>query len=195
MLSFTGLKITTACFIHNIQTWEDYVIAENILKSGNFYYFNDGAVNHSFQFPVYPVLLSVALAIYHAPAAGIVLNVLLSMAGCWIFRRNLLLLQKKDWLKLTSEWINLLSLIPLIHPAFLYYELKNVHPFTHDFLMLNIGIAAVLYLSDRSSSKPIEGGIMMGLSMLGRGTFIVFPLLSLVILMYQKAYKKAVNGC
>ncbi|MCX6183441.1 MAG: hypothetical protein NT150_16145 [Bacteroidetes bacterium] len=184
-------KITTAFFIPNVQTWEDYVIAENILKSGDFYYLNDGAVNHSFQFPVYPILLSIALWIYHAPLAGIILNILLSTLGCLFLQRNLKILQQKKWINLSQNIIHFLCLIPLLHPAFLFYELLNVHPFTHDFFMLNVGITSLLYLSDESSSKPIEGGIMAGLCVLGRGTFIVFPMLTLVILVYQKAYKKS----
>ena len=190
LLVITCLKITAAFFIPDIQTWEDHVIAENILNSGNFYYLNDGAVNHSFQFPVYPVLLSLALALYHAPAAGIILNVLLLAVGCLVLKKNLESVQKKEWLKLSQNTIHLLCLIPLLHPAFLYYELKNVHPFTHDFLMLNTGIAALLYLTEKSSSKPVEGGIIIALAVLGRGTFIVFPILALLILIYQKAYKK-----
>ncbi len=190
LLSILCLKITVAFFIPDVQTWEDYVIAENILKYGDFFYFNDGTVNHSFQFPVYPVLLSIALAIYPAPIAGIILNILLSIIGCLLLKRNLTKLQKKKWITLSENNIRLLSLIPLLHPAFLYYELKNVHPFTHDFMMLNVGIATLLYLIDQKSSKPIEAGIFTGLAILGRGTFIVFPFIAIAILLYQKAYKK-----
>ncbi|MFM7023945.1 MAG: hypothetical protein ACKOXB_13320 [Flavobacteriales bacterium] len=190
LASLSCLKIALSFFLPSIQTWEDYLIAENILESGNFYYENDGAINHSFQFPVYPILLSIALAMNHSAVSGIILNILLAAVACLFFRSNLQKLLFKGWIPLSMKKIHLLCLLPLLHPAFLYYELMHVHPFIHDFLMLNIGIGALLYLMDKGSRHPVEGGIMIGLAVLGRGTFIIFPALIIVILIYQKAFKK-----
>jgi len=191
LLAITAIKITIAFFVPNINTWEDYVIAENIINSGDFYCMNDGAVNHSFQFPVYPILLSIAIAIYHTPVAGVLLNILLSAISCHIFLRNLQNLHHEAWLKIASKHLRYLALLPLLHPAFAYYELTNAHPFIHDFLMLNIACAALLKSTDSSTKKPLEIGLLFGLSILGRGTFIVFPMLALLLLLLRKNYKRA----
>ena len=191
LLAITAIKITIAFFVPNIHTWEDYVIAENILKSGDFFCMNDGAINHSFQFPVYPILLSIAIAIHHAPIAGVLLNILLSGITCLIFLKNLQSLHNKAWLKIAPKHLRYLALLPLLHPAFAYYELTNAHPFIHDFLMLNIACAALLKCIDGNTKKPLEIGLLFGLSILGRGTFIVFPMLALLLLLLRKNYKRA----
>jgi len=182
----TLLKIIVSFFIQEPKSFEDLVIAQNIIKHGSFFYFNDGVINHSFQFPIYPILLSSVLAIYNHPVSALILNIiLLSSSSIFIYE-----ILKKLKLELNNKKLIILSLIPLAHPAFIYYELKCIHPFTHDFMMLTASIYGCFALIQNDSKNSIEKGLLLGLSILGRGTFIIFPLITLFYLLSKKELKK-----
>ncbi len=186
----SAIKIISVFFINNINTYEDHEIAQNFLKHHSFFYFNDGVINHSFQFPIYPILLSVAYSIYNAKAAAIVLNILLSSISSFMVHAILNQCLSKGWIAFSEKIIIALSLIPLLHPAFVYYELKCVHPFVHDFLFLTIAIYSSISLIN-SDSSIFEKGMMLGTAVLARGTFIVFPMMLIAYILFRKEIKKA----
>lgn len=186
----SAVKLISIQFISDFKTFEDHVIAQNFIKHHTFFIFNDGVQNHSFQFPIYPILLSIVYGIQHSAVAAISLNILLLGTSSFFLYSILKRSNTKGWTSLSERAILVLSLLPLVNPAFIYYELICVHPFCHDFLFITIAIYSSISLFE-SEKSIFEKGMMLGLSVLARGTFIVIPALLLTYLLLNKKFKKA----
>ena len=185
------IKVFSLFFITHFNTFEDYEIAQNFTKHHMFFYLNDGVLNHSFQFPIYPLLLSITLSVYNAPITAAVLNVILMSSAALLLYSLLKKCQKWGWIHLIDNWMIVLSIAPLLHPAFIYYELKCVHPFAHDFLFLVLSLYTCLSVLKEKNTSLIEKGLVLGLCIMARGTFIVIPLIVLAFISYNKEIKKA----
>ncbi len=184
------IKIIAVQFIDGFKTFEDHEIAQNFIRHYSFFYFNDGVQNHSFQFPIYPILLSLTYSIHHSALAAITLNILLLSTSSLFIYSILKRTNNKGWTTIKDKWMIALSILPLFHPAFVYYELTCVHPFAHDFLFLTFSIYTAFSVIDSDKSN-FEKGMMLGLTILARGTFIVFPTIAIVYLLFKKQAKKA----
>ncbi len=186
------IKFVLLFFIAHFNTFEDYEIAQNFTKHHMFFYLNDGVLNHSFQFPIYPILLSITFSIYNAPIAAALLNIILMSSASLLLYSLLKKCEKWGWIQISDKIMMLLSIIPLLHPAFIYYELKCIHPFAHDFLFLVLSLYTCLSVLKENSASLVEKGLVLGLCIMARGTFIVFPFLVLSLICYKKEIKKAV---
>ncbi|MFZ9848638.1 MAG: hypothetical protein ACO3EE_10870 [Flavobacteriales bacterium] len=191
VLSISIIKVVSLFFINQFNTFEDYEIAQNFTKHHIFFYLNDGALNHSFQFPIYPLFLSITFSIYNAPIAAALLNIILLSSSSLLLYSLLKKCRKWEWITLSDNKMMLLAILPMLHPAFIYYELKCVHPFTHDFLFVVLSLYTCLTVLKEKNTALIEKGLVLGLCILARGTFIVFPLIVLVFICFKKEIKKA----
>jgi 4-amino-4-deoxy-L-arabinose transferase-like glycosyltransferase len=98
--------------------------------------------------------------------------------------------RKWEWITLSDNKMMLLAIVPMLQPAFIYYELKCIHPFTHDFLFLVLSLYTCLSVLKEKNTSLIEKGLVLGLCILARGTFIVFPLIVLTLICFKKEIKK-----
>ncbi len=189
VLSIVFIKCIAILFLENFNTFEDYVIAQNILSNGSFFIISDGAMNHSYQFPIYPILISCAFFIKNNIHSAILINILCSAFACLLLFRNIERLRTLGYIFFTEKWSYILSVLPLLHPAFLHYELQCVHPFCFDFLLLNLGITMLISSLLLNNNRWFDMGIWLGIVVLGRGTFIIFPVLIISTLLLKKQFK------
>ena len=115
----------------NIKYWEDDVIANNLLNEGVFYYYNDGTINHSFTFPVYPFLLYLFYSLFGNHVTSILLLhsiLVFTTSLCFLgWIRALLDRLKRQKSYFLISWAGLL--IIQLHPAVINYSYLNAHPF------------------------------------------------------------------
>ncbi len=208
MLIFSFLLKTFFLFFFSppFRLWEDHTIALNILSTGNFYIDIDGAVNHSFQFPVYPTILSVLYLVFgcHPIVACLYNNFINLLTGFvlagllkeFLACLNLSFLSEKK----RKSVIRLTVFAYILHPAINFYTLCNVHPFIQNMFFLLLATSMGLRLAKRVSSPQTPDrkhtlvfGLVLGLAILDRGTALFSILPFTLVLFFRKGLTKTIS--
>lgn len=149
----------------NIKYWEDDVIAKNLLNEGVFYYYNDGTINHSFTFPVYPFILYLFYSLFGNHVTSILLLhsiLVFTTSLCFLgWIRALLDRFKRQKSYFLISWAGLL--IIQLHPAIINYSYLNAHPFV---LYLCL-FTASLYLIEKWSGDKTRRNLIWVIAVVG----------------------------
>jgi hypothetical protein len=169
--------------------WEDGQIAVNILQTGTFFYTHYDVANHSFQFPVYPLLVAGTFTVFTLhPAMASLLNLLLNGATAWVLAR--LFARSLDDMKPSiSQGAARDAVVAasvgafLVHPLINSYAIASVHPFTLDMLMLYVPVLMTFRYYDRGQRTLDLAlvGVSLGLAILTRATLVVSALLFIIL--------------
>ena len=121
----------------NPKIFEDHNIAINLYKTGEMFYENDGVINHSFQFPLYPFFLFILYCFFGVNLkVAIIFNVLLSSASAiFIYKFSILYFKRKtnnNYKKIAVYS----SLACMIYPFTNIYAFESIHPFSMNLFLL-----------------------------------------------------------
>ena len=125
--------------------FEDHDIAINLYKTGEMFYENDGVINHSFQFPLYPFSLFVLYSFFGATLkVAIIFNVILSSASAiFIYKFSILYFNRK--MNRNCKKIAVYSsFICILYPFTNIYAFESIHPFSMNLFL----IVFFLYVSE-----------------------------------------------
>ncbi len=180
--------------------FEDQDIAVNLCRSNEFFIFWDGVKNHTFQFPVYPFLVSLIyklfgirplfVAVFH-----VLLNAITALLLMDVFAFFLEEFKLPELMKRYSDKIIFVStLLFLLHPGITHYALFKIHPFTMDLFMLVLP----LYFTAKYMHKPTRQNqiilfLAFGFAVLTRATLIV-SVLPFAFLQFEKRGLKKTTG-
>jgi hypothetical protein len=182
----TALKgVAVLLVVGRPTVWEDGRIAINLLQTGTFFLTYYGVENHSFQFPVYALLVAGAFGIFgQNPPVACLLNLLLNGVTAWVLAAL--------FARFTDEMAPALPAVHartvavgvsvgafLLHPLINYYAMTAVHPFTMDMLMFYLPLLLTFRYFDRGERMVdlVILGVALGLALLTRSTLIVSVLL------------------
>lgn len=156
---------------NDVKLWEDHDMAVNWANEGVLYYHNDGNVNHSFQFPIYPMTVGITYWLGGVnPMYAILINVFFVFLGVLALIDVLVL---KQWINQENRWVGWTIFIGLmLYWPFQNYVLSSVHPFAMNFgwmcLMLRTG---VLFFQNKTSWNYLA--LSVGIVMLQRPSLIM----------------------
>lgn len=173
------VRLVMLHYISNINLFEAHDIAVNLVQTGSMKYFLNNQFNYNYQFPVYPYLLFLLYKTFGIiPKSGIILNlifhsiaVILSLPFfTWVAEQI-----NSVAIKTNPVIISLLSsLVMLFHPLLNYYTIIDVHPFATDLFFLMCVLYCIMKYSKTPNTKNlILLGIVFGLAMLDRPTFVI----------------------
>jgi hypothetical protein len=196
-----GLAILKVLFLivfrPAVAFFEDQDIAVNLCKSNEFFIFWDGVKNHTFQFPVYPFLVSLIYRLFGVqPLLVMEFHIIINMLSAILlidvfafFMRQFRLPEAAQ--KHTDKIIFVSVLLFMLHPGITHYALFKIHPFTMDLFMLILPIYfTARYLDDPSRRRLIILFLAFGFAVLTRATLIVAALPFAYFLYEQTGLKK-----
>jgi hypothetical protein len=182
-----------------MEYYEDHDIAVNLMHTGEFYLDWDGVRNHTFQFPVYPFLISLLYSLFGIKTLAVSLfHILLNTLSAFMLA------------KIFSFFWRLFSLPPhfeqhknvvifgsvllfCIHPGIAYYAIYKVHPFSLDLFMLLLPLFLTsYYFSGPNNWKLLLLFLCASLAVLTRATLLVSLLPFLTIIWRQRGLTRAV---
>lgn len=176
---------------YETKVWEDHDIAVNLVNEGEMYYLNDGARNHTFQFPVYTSFLALGYAVFGFHSEwGILLNILVHALTFFLFIELFGFIIHYFFYQLKEKYKFIIiygtALIFFFHPAILFYTLFHIHPLSFNIFSLFLG----LFYSFRFAFSPTKNnavvtGIIIGICMLDRAT-VLLTLIPAGLILWQK---------
>ena len=121
---FVGLSEQTS------KIFEDHDMAINLYKTGEMFYENDGVINHSFQFPLYPFFLFILYCFFGVNLkVAIIFNVLLSSASAIFIYKFSILYFKRKMNKHYKKIAVYSSFVCMLYPFTNIYAFESIHPF------------------------------------------------------------------
>ena len=152
-------------------TWEQEVIATNLIERGEFLLMHDGMPARSYTEPLYPWL---AAAVYlitdHSQAALLIVQLLIAAATVWMTGYAARLTTESESAGIAA------ALILAIHPGFIHYS-TILHPFVLDsFFFIAAAAAVVRYRHTLSVRHGMLAAFVIGAGALSRPTILVFLL-------------------
>jgi 4-amino-4-deoxy-L-arabinose transferase-like glycosyltransferase len=185
VIGFFLCRMLSLFFISEIIPFEVDEIAQNILRFGEMKYVQLNKENYNYQFPVYPSLLFLFYKVFGVfPKVAIVLNCLLHSLAVMCSFSVFKWFAEKCSVKTIQTNVNLISLLSslafLFHPLINYYSLMIIHPFSLDVCLMMFALYFMTkYFKDPTRKKLILLGIIIGVAVLDRASFIVllFPFL------------------
>ncbi|HXC04318.1 MAG TPA: hypothetical protein VNZ86_06160, partial [Bacteroidia bacterium] len=193
-------KILYLLIFHpGMEFYEDNDIAVNLTNSGEFYLYWDGVKNHTFQFPIYPSLLSLCYTLFgiHPLVAGILHIFLQTLTAflLWdVFHFFLRLFKLTVRIQRYSNLIVFISILLFcLHPGITWYALFKIHPFSMDMLMLIVPLwFTARHEQDPSTLNLVFFFISVALAVLTRATLLVSILPFLILFARKKGSGKTV---
>lgn len=187
-------------FVRDFQLWEDHYIALNIVQEGESYIYSDGIKSHTFQFPVFPFIVSILYTVFGVfPIAVAILNIFLSSITAWfLYNISLYFISYFKLPSKTTQYKNLIALLTTLgfclHPAIAYYAITKVHPFTMDMFMLFFSLHVILRYVVNSTQKNLWlCVIVIGLTVLTRATLVVSTIPLMLLLWEKSGFTKMVK--
>ena len=191
----TALKaLAVVLFFQHPRTWEDAIMAANLIQTGELYLTHLGNAYHSGQFPVYPLAVSAMYAVFGLYTLPVVLlNLLLNALNAWVFVVLCeAFLDRMDtagaFQAARKPIVWACALAFLAHPLINQYVMNNVHPFALDMLAFYAPVILVLRYFDRGA-RPVDLvliGIATGFVLLTR-TVLIVNLLPFVVLSLRES--------
>lgn len=184
---------------YETKVWEDHDIAVNLVSEGEMYYLNDGAKNHTFQFPVYTSFLALGYAVFGIHTAwGILLNMLVHALTFFLFIELFGFIIHHFFYGLKEKYKFYIvygsALVFFFHPAVLFYTLFHIHPLSFNIFSLFLG----LYFSFRLAFSPtgnnaVITGMIIGICMLDRATVLLTLIPAGIILLQKISFKELLS--
>ncbi len=189
-------------FNPRMEYFEDHDMAVNLHRTGEMYIDWCGLKNHTFQFPVYPFLLSILYSFFGIkPLAVGIFHVILNGISAFLLRDILGFFWNQFKLPFSFEpyrrkVLFIAVILFCLHPAITYYAIFKVHPFSLDLFMLLLP----LFLTKNYFSNPKKINLLLlfigaGLTALTRVTLLVSVLPFLVILLRYRGLAKTLLAC
>ncbi len=177
------IKLISVFFINSDpKLFEDHDMAVNLLNTGELFYSNDGQINHSFQFPVYPFCLYLLYSVFENQyLVAILFNVLLISLSSWTLVGFLKRFTERKKIIVHHNWIWFVGIILLIYPTTNVYAYGNIHPFSLNLFLLSL----MLFVSEKFIQKEVKWyvlGLLFSLVLLQRSSLFVvlfYPLFEL----------------
>jgi hypothetical protein len=171
---------------NNIELFEAHQIAINYLEKGELFYHIHNQDNYNYQFPIYPLIVTFLYKLVgFSPTIIVLFNIIIKQLSAVLIIIVFLSYAQINFKKVLSI---LLLLILSFHPLLNLYCYK-VHPFALDLFFFCL--ITCLALRPKSKSSILSLAITLGLSILNRGSFIVFLPILLVanwkFLLHQKS--------
>lgn len=188
------LVFLVSCVKH-FQLWEDHYIALNILTEGKSYIYSDGVKCYSYQFPVYPFSLFLLYSLWGVSSLVVgIFHLILSSFTAWFIYK--IALYFMAYFKLPASLLKnkkaiaFLTLLGfLLHPAITYYAMYQVHPFTLDMFMLFFSLYTLtLFFEDKKYIGLYT--LVIGISVLTRGTLVVSTIPLIIVLWQREGFIK-----
>jgi hypothetical protein len=178
--------------------YEDHDIAVNLYKSGVFFIGWDGISNHTFQFPVYPFLISLIYSIFGIKTMAVaVFQVLLQGFSALMLARIFSFFWSLFSIpfcfeKYKRKVVFVSVLLFCLHPGISYYALLKIHPFTLDLFMLLLPVfLTAVYWSNPNFRNLLVLFLATGLAVLTRATLLVSILPFLLLSLKYRGFKKS----
>jgi hypothetical protein len=180
--SVTALKAAAVLlFLRQSTAQEDAKMALGLFQTGAFVFRHLGVDNHSYQFPIYPMLVAGSYRVLGTqPVAAILLNLLLNALTAWVLVRVLAeffdridVAGRMRWARTPTLWVCLVAF--LLHPFISYYAMHDIHPLALDLLLFYAPLLLVFRYFDRGN-RTIDLallGIATGFVLLQRTVLIV----------------------
>lgn len=163
------------------QLWEYDAIAANLLAGRGFSYTFHEVEYLAFTTPIWPALLAVVLALAGGNYLAVqIFQVSLSAA--------LALLAYGLARRLWGRGVGLLSgFLVALQPGIAYYSVVNSDPLPlNALLLLGLGAALLWLRKQPSFGRAVVTGILLGLSLMSRGTTTLVFLIALVMLVRRR---------
>ncbi len=183
------IRIIAALVLGSPEVWEYEEIANNILAGKGFQYTFLGSQNFAPTEPLYPYLTSfIYLISGHNQLAMVIMQVLFSVL--------LILIVYFIGKTVFDGTVGIIaSFIMAIHPAFIYYDVHNLHPLSLGAMFLALSIFLIILTKKQLSIKIAAlTGFVSGVGMLARGTVGSFFPIGLLWLFIQLRKNKKVAG-
>lgn len=157
LLILFAIKLTVAITNQQaIKLWEDHDIARNLAQTGTFFIKWDEVINHTFQFPLYPFVVSLIYKVIGInPLAAVVLNLVVNLISAFMFFFICKLIAEQLTIKNENTKLRIAivaTLLFYLHPGIAMYSMFNMHPFAFNqffFLLL-------LYISFNFANKLLN---------------------------------------
>ena len=147
------VKVLLVFFLdYSPKVFEDYDIAQNLVNDGELYYFNDGVKNHSFQFPVYPVIISLFLYLGLSVKWILAFNVLIISLSAFLLRNFTEKLFRRKDINVSKFLLDILTLVLLVYPATNIYAFGALHPFAFNLFLLSF----FLLIAEKYIQKEVK---------------------------------------
>jgi 4-amino-4-deoxy-L-arabinose transferase-like glycosyltransferase len=163
--------------------WEYDDIAENMLAGRGFVHDYRGIEYRTFTTPGWPFVLSVLLRIgdYRLVQCFQILMCVLLGASAYVVARN-------TWGRRAGLFAGVLC---VLHPGLVYYSVMNSDPLPLNALVVFLTAAALLRLSRAPGSvNAVLAGVLIGGSMLTRGTTVLLLPLAAVWLFFSVGWRR-----
>ncbi len=181
--------------------FEDHIMAVNLMQTGELFFNWDGVNNHTYQFPVYPFLISL---IYHlvgiVPWVACMFHVVLNTVTAFLLipvfsfflRQFRLPVYFENKVSAISFWSVLLF---SLHPGIACYAMFKIHPFSLDLLMLVLPLYFTSrYFTRRCVANLILFCLSVSLSVLTRATLLVSAIPFFLLFLEQQGFLKTVRA-
>jgi hypothetical protein len=200
--AITFLKgVAILLFLPHPRAWEDSAMAINFMRTGSLFVSQYGVRNHSFLFPVYPLMIAGLYGIAGSQARLMTLfNVLLSgvtalvLAGLFpILVSRVDLEARLKGLRRCIVYISVLGF--LLHPLINYYSMNNIHPFA----LYALTFYTLLFLGFRyfergqKSRDLVLLGVATGANLLTRMTLVVSLVPFVLLSVADRGWSKALG--
>ncbi|HNX82003.1 MAG TPA: glycosyltransferase family 39 protein [Candidatus Omnitrophota bacterium] len=185
-----AIAVRLACFFYyqahaGIETFEYETVAENLLYGNGF----QMEIHHTIQkapiAPVFPALCAFIYMLFgHYHPLIIFLQILMNAAVCYM-----IFLLTKRFFGLQQAY--LAALLTALHPGLIIYSATKLHSLSfYSFLICSAVYLFTDLLSATNTKKKIILGIITGVCVLERATFLPFFVLAWIWLYYNSPKKK-----
>ena len=182
--------VLVAALVPRPRTFEDHDVAVGFVKSGALARMHLGQLNHSIQFPVYPLAVASIYSVAGVrPPLVLAFNVLVSGVGAWLLfglsTRWLRALDPEGHVRAGPAvlWLTVLGF--LVYPPLQQYVAATVHPMAVDLTVFYLALwSGYVYLErDEQPRDLLWLGLVAGLVLLTRTVMLVafLPLLVTVV--------------
>lgn len=172
----------TLLFVHGTANTPEFFeydgMARNLLSGKGYVSEHIGGVEYrSFYSGVAYIFLTAGIYYFFSPYESAALFVFQAIASS-LLALVIFLMAEKIW----NFRVGLLaSLMSLMHPGILYYDIHKIHPLSFDAFFISLTAFTLFYAYKSSKSAPLFfSGISLGITILQRTTMSIFFILAII---------------
>lgn len=175
LILLVGLPALAKLFVlAPLQLFEGHTIAVEWLTSGMFRYHHLGVWHASYQFPVYPALVTLLLWSGAGEVGALLFQVGCGAASAWlVYRLAQVVLTGRSYASTVAAWASVLT---GVSPFLAVYQVHMVHPFAWDMLLALALLLGSFILRPESNVQLFGFSLLAGCALLNRPTLIVLVL-------------------
>ena len=169
------VKVSLVFFLdYSPKVFEDFDMAQNLVNDGELFYFNDGVKNHSFQFPIYPLIISSFIYLGLSVKWILAFNVLFISLSAFLLRSFADKFFTRKGIDMSKYLLDILTLVILVYPVTNIYAYGALHPFSFNLFLLS----CFFLIAEKYIQKDVKWyslAIMFSIVLLQRSS--LFPLM------------------